>query len=105
MLKSVKYSFNYSYKDEGILFPSSKMQGELIRTFYADLKLDPRTVSYVEAHGTGKFIQSNNLNLTFEQISCIDYLLKAPEQVIPRNVRRSIECFAPIVKSLCSSVQ
>lgn len=48
----------YSYKNEGILYPSGEKQEQLMREFYSDLKLDPRKISYVEAHGTGKFIPS-----------------------------------------------
>lgn len=40
-----------------MLYPSGEKQEVLIRDFYADLKLDPLLVNYVEAHGTGKFIQ------------------------------------------------
>lgn len=43
----------YRYKSEGILYPSGDMQEKLIREFYEQIQLDPRTVSYVEAHGTG----------------------------------------------------
>lgn len=42
------------YKPEGILYPSGEMQWKLINDFYKNLKLDPKMVSYVEAHGTGK---------------------------------------------------
>lgn len=46
--------FNYhSYKDEGMLYPSGEKQEMLLREFYSDLKLDPRMVSFMEAHGTG----------------------------------------------------
>lgn len=31
------------------------MQEKLLGEFYESLKLDPRMVSYVEAHGTGEF--------------------------------------------------
>lgn len=41
------------YKTEGILYPSGEMQLKLISGFYKNLKLDPKMVSYVEAHGTG----------------------------------------------------
>lgn len=51
LMKNIK--FLHSYKNEGILFPSGEMQEKLMREFYADLKLDPRMVSYIEAHGTG----------------------------------------------------
>lgn len=42
------------HKEEGILYPSGKMQEKLISAFYKELSMDPRTVDYVEAHGTGK---------------------------------------------------
>lgn len=67
MMSSPTFSFD-SYKDEGILFPSSKKQTELLRDFYADLRLDPRTVTYVEAHGTGKFDQLGCLFIFFKPI-------------------------------------
>lgn len=57
---------NYSYKNEGILYPSGDMQEKLIREFYESLKLDPRMVSYVEAHGTGKLQNSSNCRIFVE---------------------------------------
>lgn len=36
-----------------VMFPKGEKQEDLMREFYADLKLDPRMVSYIEAHGTG----------------------------------------------------
>lgn len=41
------------YKVEGITYPSNHMQETLLNEFYQDIKLDPSTVNYVEAHSTG----------------------------------------------------
>lgn len=45
---------NDGYKEEGITFPSSQMQRRLLEDFYKECKVDPSTVCFVEAHGTGK---------------------------------------------------
>lgn len=44
------------YKPEGITYPSSAMQEKLMSEFYQNLRLDPRDVVYVEAHGTGNYL-------------------------------------------------
>jgi len=41
------------FKDQGITFPSGKMQNKLIQEVYAKCGVHPSEVSYVEAHGTG----------------------------------------------------
>ncbi|XP_043485889.1 fatty acid synthase-like [Polistes fuscatus] len=41
------------YKEEGIMFPSSKMQSTLFRELYNECGVPTTSVSYVEAHGTG----------------------------------------------------
>ena len=41
------------YKDQGITFPSGKMQNELMREVYKEAGINPNDVTYVEAHGTG----------------------------------------------------
>ncbi|XP_049519228.1 LOW QUALITY PROTEIN: fatty acid synthase-like [Dermacentor silvarum] len=41
------------YKKEGISVPSTKVQEKLLREVYAEAKVDPRRVLYLEAHGTG----------------------------------------------------
>lgn len=41
------------YKEEGINFPSERMQAQLFKDFYQEIDIDPRTVSFIEAHGTG----------------------------------------------------
>lgn len=42
------------YKEEGITFPSSKMQTKLLNEFYGNIDVDPKTIDYVEAHATGE---------------------------------------------------
>lgn len=41
------------YKEEGIMFPSRKMQSVLFEEFYKECGVPITSVSYVEAHGTG----------------------------------------------------
>lgn len=44
---------NHGGKTSGYTVPSPKSQGELIETALARSGVDPRTISYIEAHGTG----------------------------------------------------
>lgn len=44
------------YKIEGITFPSSDKQYDLMNELYLSMNIDPRIVSYVEAHGTGTVV-------------------------------------------------
>lgn len=41
------------YKEQGITFPSSAMQGLLLKECYEDCGLPPTSLSYLECHGTG----------------------------------------------------
>jgi len=41
------------YKEQGVTYPSGKMQKKLIELVFQDAKLDPLDVTYVETHGTG----------------------------------------------------
>ena len=44
------------YKPEGITYPSGLMQEKLLTEFYEDIRLDPSSVAYVEAHSTGTLV-------------------------------------------------
>ncbi|CAG9854644.1 unnamed protein product [Phyllotreta striolata] len=44
---------NDGYKKQGVTFPSSELQYELMDTLYKRVNVDPRDVTFVEAHGTG----------------------------------------------------
>ncbi|KAM5216963.1 fatty acid synthase [Hipposideros larvatus] len=41
------------FKEEGVTFPSGETQGQLIRSLYEPAGLDPESLEYIEAHGTG----------------------------------------------------
>lgn len=41
------------FKTEGITYPSGQMQEKLLAEFYHEIKIDPATIRYVEAHSTG----------------------------------------------------
>ena len=41
------------YKEEGITFPSSTIQKELLQQVYKESAIDPTLINFVEAHGTG----------------------------------------------------
>lgn len=40
-------------KEQGITFPAGAMQNKLMREVYAESKVNPADVTYIEAHGTG----------------------------------------------------
>jgi len=40
-------------KEQGITYPSGRIQSQLLREIYAESDIDPSLVTYVEAHGTG----------------------------------------------------
>lgn len=44
------------YKDEGIHYPSGKVQMKLLKEFYQDLDMPASMVDYVEAHATGTVV-------------------------------------------------
>ncbi|XP_055354920.1 fatty acid synthase-like [Paramacrobiotus metropolitanus] len=47
---------NDGFKEQGITFPSTESQGQLVCEVYAEAGIDPEDVEYVEAHGTGTTI-------------------------------------------------
>ncbi|NXO90855.1 FAS synthase, partial [Certhia brachydactyla] len=41
------------FKEQGVTFPSGKMQEQLVRSLYRESGAKPEEVEYIEAHGTG----------------------------------------------------
>ena len=41
------------YKEEGISFPSRLLQTQLLEQFYEECCINPASVDFIEAHGTG----------------------------------------------------
>lgn len=67
---------NQDGKTETITSPSQTAQEQLMRSCYQKAGIDPRTVQYVEAHGTGRWPQGSN-EMEYEHILCSsDLLLK-----------------------------
>ncbi|XP_067204040.1 fatty acid synthase-like [Linepithema humile] len=46
------------YKEQGITFPSSKMQQTLLEEFYNECGISPTCLGYMEAHGTGTYVNN-----------------------------------------------
>lgn len=42
------------YKEQGITFPSKDAQRQLLMEFYDECQIDRYSLSFLEAHGTGK---------------------------------------------------
>jgi fatty acid synthase len=40
------------FKEEGITFPSRKMQKDLLEQFYDECGVNPTSLDFIEAHGT-----------------------------------------------------
>lgn len=60
------------FKQEGITYPSGSMQQQLLSEFYEDVKIDPRTLSYVEAHSTGTVVGDPEECRALDNIFCQD---------------------------------
>lgn len=58
------------YKEEGITYPSGAVQQELLAEFYSDIKVDPSTLSYVEAHSTGTVVGDPEECKALDNIFC-----------------------------------
>ncbi|KAL7036630.1 hypothetical protein ACKWTF_008883 [Chironomus riparius] len=61
---------NDGFKKEGITYPSGFTQIQLLEEFYKDIKLDPRTVDYVEGHSTGTKVGDPEECHTLDTIFC-----------------------------------
>src|ERR1700723_2072179 len=46
-------SVNHDGRSNGLIAPNQDAQAEVLRRAYKDAGIDPRTVDYIEAHGTG----------------------------------------------------
>ena len=64
---------NHGGRANSLTAPNPKAQAELLRSAYSAAGIDPRTVSYIEAHGTGTElgdpIEINGLKSAFSELS------------------------------------
>ncbi|XP_067208438.1 fatty acid synthase-like [Linepithema humile] len=58
------------YKEQGITFPSSKMQQTLLEEFYNECGISPTCLGYMEAHGTGTYVGDPEEINALEQVFC-----------------------------------
>jgi polyketide synthase PksN len=63
---------NHGGRSNSLTAPNPKAQAELIKTAYTKAGIDPRTVSYIEAHGTGTGlgdpVEVNGLKTAFKEL-------------------------------------
>lgn len=78
------------FKREGMACPSGKFHKKLYEQFYQEINIDPRSVSYIEAHGTGTevfihthtyFLFSCNKNLSYRKINFSNNFLYIPTKI------------------------
>ncbi|EUA68337.1 beta-ketoacyl synthase, C-terminal domain protein [Mycobacterium xenopi 4042] len=47
---------NHDGRSSGLLIPNPDAQADVLRRAYKDAGINPRTVDYIEAHGTGTIL-------------------------------------------------
>lgn len=76
------------YKEEGIHYPSSKMQAQLLTEVYSECGVDPAQVKFMEAHATGTKVSnynSNNYKWNYRRINHIKSCKSYSRQETPRS--------------------
>jgi fatty acid synthase, animal type len=85
---SVVYSkTNYDgYKADGIIHPCSYMEAQLLTEFYQDIGIDPASVAYVEANGTGLAIGDSEECSVLDKVFCKNRQTPLPVGSIKSNI-------------------
>ncbi|RUS77019.1 hypothetical protein EGW08_015221, partial [Elysia chlorotica] len=65
-------SNNDGWSNDGLLFPNTYAQEELMRDFYSNYKIDPREIKYFECHGTGTPAGDPNEMRAICSVMCAD---------------------------------
>lgn len=60
------------YKEQGITFPSSEMQGTLLQEFYDECGIPVTSLAYIEAHGTGTKVGDPEEINALKRVCCKD---------------------------------
>lgn len=60
------------YKEQGITFPSARIQGKLLEEFYNECDVPITSLNYFEAHGTGTFVGDFEELKALEKYVCRD---------------------------------
>ncbi|XP_067015649.2 fatty acid synthase [Anabrus simplex] len=77
------------YKSQGITFPSTDLQRELLQDMYNECHIDPSTVDFVEAHGTGTEVGDTEELLAMEKIFCPGRKTSLPIGSVKSNLGHS----------------
>jgi len=60
------------YKQQGITFPSSKIQRVLLQEFYDECGVSPSTIDFIEAHGTATRVGDPEEINAIDKVFCKD---------------------------------
>lgn len=74
------------YKEEGITYPSGRMQMKLLTEFYQDIGIEPNTLDYVEAHSTGTIVGDPEECNALDNIFCNGRTKPLPVGSVKSNI-------------------
>ena len=77
------------YKEEGITYPSGLMQRQLLEEFYQEIKIDPKSIDYIEAHGTGTYVGDPEECHAIDQVFCAGRATPLPIGSVKSNMGHS----------------
>lgn len=58
------------HKQEGITYPSGRIQQKLLSEFYDDVEIDPSNLAYMEAHSTGTIVGDPEECIAIDNVFC-----------------------------------
>lgn len=85
------------YKEQGVTYPSGHMQAQLLSEFYEEIKINPATVDYIEAHSTGTYVGDPEECVSLDKIFCKGRTTPLPVGSIKSNIGH-----AEATSGLCS---
>ncbi|XP_069677436.1 fatty acid synthase-like isoform X2 [Periplaneta americana] len=77
------------YKEQGITYPSGVMQKELLQQFYQECSVNPASVDFIEAHGTGTKVGDPEELNTLDEIFCKGRKTPLPIGSVKSNIGHS----------------
>lgn len=77
------------YKEEGITYPSGKIQMKLLKEFYQEINFDPSVISYMEAHSTGTIVGDPEECHALDSVICQNRNIPLPVGSVKSNMGHS----------------
>ncbi|CAG2054465.1 unnamed protein product [Timema podura] len=77
------------YKEQGITYPSGLMQQKLLEEFYTECRVDPSTMGYIEAHGTGTRVGDPEELTALDHVFCKGRTTPLPIGSVKSNIGHS----------------